>query len=431
MFALIGFGSIVSVCVSADLQPNSSQQAENGNGSKSTFDSDSRTPLAFEITPELSLGGKLNVELKLKNDEDFDAGKPDRLASVESLFSLAALYQPSPDIEIFAETRFSHENPFEDTSGKKEEGNLIEFREGYIHHFLAEPISFQIGRQKLSDSREWLYDERLDAVRVLFEEGAFSAELSISSMLVDPDGDEDEITNYIASATYTYAKKSSISLYGIAREDRGKKDRDPVFVGLSWRDRPKKRQQFWLDSAVLLGHDRKKDLLGVGFDAGWSQQFKHPLKPSVTLAYAFGSGDSNPKDNKDHNFQQTDLQDNTGKFVGKTKFSYYGEVFDPELSNMMIFTVGVGVVPSESVSLDIVYHYYMLVELDDELRDAAVEEDLTGNNKRLGHEVDLIVGMEFAENIRGSFTADAFLPGSAFEKDHTAYSTQFKIQISF
>jgi len=402
--------------------------------SQAPFDPDARTALAFQITPKLSVGGKINLELKLKNNEDLDEDTPDRLIRFESQLSLAALYQPAPDIEIFGEARLSDEESLKDTSGKKKEETLIEFREGYIllRKLFDGPIGIQIGRQKLSsDKRKWLYDERLDAVRVFYKDGPLSGELSISSILVDSDGKENKITNYIAMATYKYAKKSSVSVFGMAREDRGKKDRDPVYFGVLMKGRPHKRQRFWLNSAVMLGHDKKKDLRGFGLDAGWSQLFKHPLKPSITLGFAFGSGDSNPKNKKDREFQQTDLQDNTGRFFGNTKFSYYGEVFDPELSNMMIFTAGVGIVPSKSFSLDIVYHYYTLVELAEELRDASVVENLTGKDKDLGHEIDLILGLKFADNIRGSITAGAFMPGSAFEKNRTAYSTQFKVQISF
>lgn len=412
------------------IKPGTSKK-ENGN--KTTFDPDDRSSLAYQITPELSVGGKVNLELKLKSNEDLDDEEPDRLLLLESLLSLAAMYQLTPDIEIFGETRLSDEDSLEDTNGKKKEEKLIEFREGYIlvRNLFDGPFGVQIGRQKLKDNREWLIDERLDAVRVFFEEGPWSGELSMSSMLIDPDGNEDKITNYLASLTFEYAKKSTITLFGMSREDRSNRDRDPVYLGVQAAGRLKKRRRYWLDSAVMMGHDRRRDLLGVGLDAGWSQQFKHPLKPSYTLGFAFGSGDDKAKDNKDREFQQTDLQDNTGRYFGRTKFSYYGEVFDPELSNMMIFTVGVGIVPSKNLSLDLVYHYYELVELSDELRDAAVVEDLTGKDKHLGHEIDLILGLKFTDNIRGSFTAGAFLPGSAFKEDRAAYATQFKIQMSF
>lgn len=112
----------------------------------------------------------------------------------------------------------------------------------------------------------------------------------------------------------------------------------------------------------------------------------------ATLGFAFGSGDSDPDTDVDRNFRQTGLHDNSGKFNGNTKFKYYGEVFDPELSNMMIWTAGAGIRPSKNTSLDVVYHHYSQVDRSDELRDVDIDPDPTGKSRDLGHAVDLIVG---------------------------------------
>ena len=82
-------------------------------------------------------------------------------------------------------------------------------------------------------------------------------------------------------------------------------------------------------------------------------------RPALTLGFAFGSGDRNPDDGTDGTFRQTGLQDNEWDFGGATDFKYYGEVLDPELSNLAILTAGVGIRPSDKFSLDLVYHYYL------------------------------------------------------------------------
>ena len=46
------------------------------------------------------------------------------------------------------------------------------------------------------------------------------------------------------------------------------------------------------------------------------------------------------------------LQENEADFGGAASFKDYGEVLDPELSNLAIFTVGLGLRPSEKFSLD-------------------------------------------------------------------------------
>lgn len=416
--------------VNTPTDPNGS---ESTNGANGVFDPDARSPLSFQITPQLSIGGKINLELKTRDNQDVDDGSSDRQTLFEPQISVAGLFQPVRGVEIYGEGKLTYTDPIEDETGKKSHDTEFELRRGYLHllDLAATPISLQVGRARFKDEREWVYDENLDAVRLMLEKDPLTVELSVSSIWIDPERDERDIVNYTLFATYEYDRQEKIALYALARDDRSRKDRDPVFLGLSWHGRPHKRQRAWLDAAMVIGHDRRKDLEGFGVDVGWTGVFKHPLKPSLTLSYAYGSGDSDPKDGKDRSFQQTDLQDNSGKFNGITKFSYYGEVFDPELSNMMIFTVGVGIAPSKKLSLDLVYHYYALVELSDELRDTSLDEDLTGDDRDLGHEIDLIVGLKLDEHTRASLTAGAFMPGAAFPENDTAYAVNVKIQISF
>ena len=143
--------------------------------------------------------------------------------------------------------------------------------------------------------------------------------------------------------------------------------------------------------------------------------FDIDFEPYITLAYAFGSGDSNPDDGTDKNFRQTGLQGNEGDFNGVIDFLYYGEVFDPELSNMSIFTVGLGTNPNEETSIDLVYHYYRQIEASEELREIGIDAEPSGESKDLGHEIDLILGYEgFSERVAVGIFFGYFIPGDAF-----------------
>ena len=78
-------------------------------------------------------------------------------------------------------------------------------------------------------------------------------------------------------------------------------------------------------------------------------------------------------------------------------FLYYGELFDPELSNLLILTAGTGINMTEESSIDIVYHYYLQHKASDELRDAGIDAEPDGESKRLGSEIDLIIGYEVTQ----------------------------------
>ena len=174
----------------------------------------------------------------------------------------------------------------------------------------------------------------------------------------------------------------------------------------------------------------------MGFDLGSTYVFEVPLEPSITLGYAFGTGDRNLDDGKDKNFRQTGLQANEGDFNGVTDFNYYGELFDPELSNLSIFTIGAGIIPiEEKCSIDLVYHYYLQNEASDSLRDVGIDAEPDGQSKSLGSEIDLIIGYvnEGSKSIfELAFVLGYFIPGKAFPSDaENSFLAKLVVQVEF
>ncbi len=116
---------------------------------------------------------------------------------------------------------------------------------------------------------------------------------------------------------------------------------------------------------------------------------------------------------------QTGLQGNESDFNGAADFLYYGQLFDPELNNMSIFTAGVGVNPTEETSsIDLVYHYYVQTEARESLADTGIDADPDGQQKSLGSEIDLVLGYEGEESgFAAALVLGYFIPGNAFPSD--------------
>ena len=123
---------------------------------------------------------------------------------------------------------------------------------------------------------------------------------------------------------------------------------------------------------------------------------KHRWYGSAGLAFATGD---DPDTADDETFRQTGLQDNNGKLGGVTSFRYYGELSDPELSNLFIATVGVGKRLTTDLSVDVIAHYYRLHETSSQLEEVEWDSDLSGGNKSLGWETDVIVGYRGASKV--------------------------------
>ncbi len=394
-----------------------------------SLDPNASIPLNFHLTPELAFGAKLDLELHATDNLDLIDRLDDHLLEGTARLRLAMLYQPHRLIDLYAEGEWRVRDPLSDGTGMRFIEERLTLRRGYLlwREFLAEPLSLQIGRQRIVDDRQWLFDENLDAIRLKWEQDKFSTELLVSELLFEPvyfddrprSFDAQEALNVVLSAEYRYARKERVGLFCVFRHD-DRRERDLAWIGGSWRGRLK-RHKVWIDATSLVGDDRGSRVRAYAVDAGTVLRFALPWKPSCTFATAYGSG----------NFQQTGLQNNQWRFNGITQFRYYGEVVDPELSNLVITTAAFGVLPTENLSVDLVYHSYTLVEKRDILRRADIEEHLTGKSRDVGQAVELVIGYRIGEKIRGSAVVGCFSPGDAYKNQSLATAARLLLQVVF
>lgn len=397
------------------------------------IDPDASPALSFEITPRFSMGAKLETKFQRRINRDLNDSKEDDRTNTEASLDLAAQLILTRDLLFFVDLDFSDERLFRDGEGRTDSETTGQFDRLYLlwEGFFSPSLDLQVGRQRLNDAREWLFDEKLDAVRLFYTKAPFDLEFSVSTNLLDPEEPEEKIRNYVLYGTYQFGRKEKISIYGIAQRDPTEGERNPNFVGLLWRGKAIQDQKYWLEIASLSGREDSTRLSGYAFDFAWTSRFDSPLEPSFTIGYAFGTGDSDTEDGVDRNFRQTGLQDNEAKFNGVRKFKYYGELFDPELSNMRIRTLGFGIIPFEKFSFDLVYHSYSLVYSGVELRDSGIREEPSGRSKGLGQEVDLVVGFKMTPQTLLEISTAAFVPGKAFPGAGNAYSGEVTIRVSF
>jgi alginate production protein len=312
-----------------------------------------------------------------------------------------------------------------------------EFAGGEAYVRLTAPsvgLSLQLGRQSCEDRRRGLYDADLDAVRAHYRAAPLALELSASrEALVDKDllnpDEEESIDNYILHATYDLGDDLAIGGYGILR-DPGDGDRS-IFLGLFSVGTLGERLAYWLDAAQVRGEEDGRELRGYGLDLLATYHLDAPFAPHAILGYAYGSGDADPDDDRDGSFRQTGLQGNETEVGGLTPFSYYGETFDPELSNLSIFTLGLGARPTPRLSVDLNYHYYLQNEAADQLRGAAIDAEPSGRNRQLGSELDLVLGFEEEGDFRIRGFLGYFVPGRAFERSDDALFVIIEAQYEF
>jgi len=406
------------------------------------IDPEAAPPLRHEVSPKFSWGSKLNLDWRRRNNRDLDSADGDHNTATNASVTLAGLYLSKPRVftpsfEFFGEIKFKRNQRRKEGRGTVEDETDIEFRKGFViwRHFYSPFVKLQLGRQRFKDFREWVYDDNLDAARLFYEKDRLELQLSYSTNVFDPEEVSDEIENIILYGIYKAWKKDKAAAYVVDR--RGRFDEgDPEFhlrsIGISWKGKSIKKQRYWLEAALVSGDEDGKDVLGYGFDVGWTSRFKLPYKPALSLGYAYGSGDSNPDDNQDKNFRQTGLHDNSAKLRGLTRVEQYGELLEPELSNLMVSTLGIGIRPIQGGSLDLVYHHFQQVwayeARENELRDTGIKADPNGESRNLGDEIDLIFAWKVTDALRLQAISAYFFPGPAFSDADKAFLGKIRLR---
>lgn len=293
---------------------------------------------------------------------------------------------------------------------------------------VTDPFSFTLGRRNFEDARHWLYDTSMDVGIVGFRSGRFQAEAS-AGRAVSADLDflqnepRDRVETFMLYGDYRAFEGITFAGYAITRDDRSGQDGTGTLYGVRSIGFPDQSFSYWADAAILRGHDQAGlAFRGYGFDVGATYRFFGvPFSPNITVGYAFGSGDKNPDDRTNHQFRQTGLQSNESRFAGLADFKYYGEALDPELSNLKIFTVGVGFRPFRDTSLDVIFHDYEMDRFAESLRNAGItaeaNQDPATRSHDVGQGLDLVLGFRNVFGVRRlgvDVRAGRFFPGSAF-----------------
>jgi len=322
-------------------------------------------------------------------------------------------------------------------------------------------IDLDVGRLEFEDDRRWWWDEELDAVRLEWEGGpeeAFGAELAFGSDLgrtrsdlsrLDPD--EEDRLRVIGSLSWDTGGNHGIELFALYEHDRSGHEPIGGSVRPSREDEADARL-FWIGPRVLGAFvSESRWILGYWVDGGWVQgdetivEFGDaddggrlpvegvarrdvsgwaldvgllaiaavPLEPRVTLTYAIGSGDDG-EGRHDHAYRQSGLQANETSFGGVRRFPHYGRLLDPELSNLTVATAGAGISLFDASTLDLVYHYYRLLERADELRDSNIETVFDGRHREVGHELDVQLSIEEGDRFEIELSGSVFRAGAAF-----------------
>lgn len=382
----------------------------------------------FDIRSGANTSFQLEIEIdpEYYDNLDLDQATGDGLKYTKIKFTPTLLYKPNPQVDLVLEGRLERRHVFSDPADYKEAGSILKLREAYLL-YEADPnsgLAFQVGRRRFRDEREWLFDANLDALRLVFREGLSALEASVSGEIVDP---EEKVINLMLFGRYARSGHQ-FDAFLIDRRDR-ESDWHPRWWGLRARGETGLGQRYYLDTALRGGRDGSEHLGGHAFDFGLTHVFNVPWKPSMTASYAYASGDDQPDSGTDRNFRQTKLQDNNGKINGIDNFQYYGIVFSPELSNLALTRLALGLRPSQATSLEMVWHHYRRISVAADVK-TLLEADPGAAGTDLGDEVDLLFAYK-AKKWRCNLALGRFFPGEAYTLTKPVWGLTGELRIRF
>ena len=399
-------------------------------------------PVVQSLTYQYSYGSESSIVYR--RDADLNRSVRDNILLVTPQINGLVVYRPTnwfaATLEMIAEIEIPEKAPESVTlpsgqiQGELKTTSQLLVDQGYLTFRAPVPPYFElnVGRRNYEDERHWLYDTSLDIASLSFRQGplrveAFAGRQVWKNMNFAPNQSEvkDRINTTLVYLDYRGIEDIRLAAYTIRRDDLTHNLGSPRLTGVRALGRPTDNFNFWTELAYLGGTDPTgKRYSGRGFDVGATYRFIGlPLNPNVTLGYAYGSGDDNPNDSKNHTFQQTGLESNESRFAGISKFKYYGEVLDPQLSNIKIFTLGVGAYPAPNISVDLVYHHYRLSKFADEVPGSpltALMNQVDPQTETMGTEFDVVLGFRQLFGIRRlgvDLRMGWFFPGKAFRRN--------------
>lgn len=415
----------------------------------------------------------------------------DRLR-VDTSLQLDVFYPFLPNASIYVSGRGAWRNRVKADHAPERSDWVLARNESwlYLGSLLETPLGLQIGQQRFADEREWWWDQNLDALRVRFDRERFHAEASVAQQLfaeatnadgIDPE--QEDVLRFLGSAQWEWASKQRIGLYLLHQDDSSsplpqgacvrslppnfqpspfftagcidpnredESDADLTWFGISAAGRRRLGRagalHYWLNAAGVVGDEtfydvtgptnerrvgsvNHNDVRGWGIDVWATWQTKIAARPRLTLGYAFGSGERNAVKQQDTGFRQTGLQDNNDKLLGVDSFRYYGELVDPELSNLHIVTAGLGFRLLRESSIELLYHYYRQAHAAPFLRDVGFKRDPDGRHRSIGQELDVVLGLEDWDPFEIEIIGALFRTGAAFAPDENHLSSLGILQV--
>lgn len=359
---------------------------------------------------------------QLRNDR-LHRGDPERRSDIEPMLRLGATWQASRHLLGFVEVEALLRHREEGGEATSTRG-LLRLNQAYLElDDWIQATEIRLGRWVYRDEREWLFDQSIDGVLARSDFGRVEIDAMIGRVnhfrrdLLDSDTRGDPVNLYGLISRVEVGREFEVGAYAIVSHDTTGPTGQQRNLGLrahgslgNWAP--------WAELGIVNGHRGGRRLKGQAVDIGTVYTREDwPLQPRLIAGYAFGSGDDDPDDGTDRNFRQTRYHANEARLGGLYRRGIYGEVLDPELSNLHIVSAGIGLSPTPRWSIDLLWYGFRQDRIGD-LRHARLDPRQDNRSGRaLGNELNLVVAYAPSRAVIVGAVVGLFEPSARFERN--------------
>ncbi|NOT25984.1 MAG: hypothetical protein HOP16_07750 [Acidobacteria bacterium] len=334
-----------------------------------------------------------------------------RDTEVRSAAQVVGVADLGPKAQVYAKVEVGRSHALGSTQAPLRD---LRVKEANARLHIVGPVELQAGRVRLRDAFEWFADDYLDAARIVVSADQTRVEFGGSYGFRVPNGrsrsDERQV---FATITHEFNRSLVVSSFFLGRDDRTRRERPMwLFVETSGRG---SQFRYWGNVAARGGRSQNEVLRGWAFDGGGALRTRGGLW--LTASVARGSGDADRSDRVDRTFRQTGLEDTQTRLAGFKRIHSYGELMQPDLSNLRVFTFGLGW-QGAAASFDAVLHRYRQDVPYRTPADTALLIRPTGMDGLLGHEVDGVLTFRLRTGVDLTVTGGTYVPGPAQVRPH-------------
>lgn len=176
-----------------------------------------------------------------------------------------------------------------------------------------------------------------------------------------------------------------------------------------------------LNVGVVAGDAANGKSIGFGADLRTLYKFRtSQLNPQIMFGFAAAT----------EGYRQSGLQSNKTYNKGQTQVHRYGYVFQPDLTNLAVGSVAIGLRPSRKFSVDLGLHVYGQLKKSIVGPKARLQGATKGKSAFLGTELSLVGAWRHHKKSKVEFGVGYFNPGPAFVDQSFATRVYMRMTVS-